>query len=348
MRSKITNQLYSQLEKHDQLPIYVLSGTKSVFLWCYKNYKLYFLYKNKERVFFHCSWSQEKIIENPFYLLQDLFGPQYSFESENFLLYRPEFIDYANWEADKIEKKKEKIAQKSIKSLEKKRSKIESDIKICSKWKDHFIIVQNYYNNELDKVDKYMLEGKSIKLAGSNHYQKRDFLLKKLKGYKRGYEIQLKRLEELNAIKKENINLKIPQSWVTPVLVNHIKRDKIKQFTLDNTIKGIIGTNAYENNLLRKKTPSKEYLWFHINQRTSAHIIVFIKKIEELTQEQINVIGSMLCFYSKETLLEIPLIYAQVKDTSTVSHKTGSVKISHPFYTKAYYLSNWTLQISFY
>jgi len=106
-------------------------------------------------------------------------------------------------------------------------------------------------------------------------------------------------------------------------------------------LKLAVGKTASANDYLRREWAHKDDWWFHIESERSAHLVIKIKNISEITDELYVLIGSIIRDYSQCTFEEIPLVFAQVKNLKGIKGSKGSVTISKPRYRRVAYRKDW-------
>jgi predicted ribosome quality control (RQC) complex YloA/Tae2 family protein len=90
----------------------------------------------------------------------------------------------------------------------------------------------------------------------------------------------------------------------------------MKTYTLGSTIFKV-GQNAQENwdlirNYIRNDSGnSKEFLWFHLDEFPSAHVVI---EIEEPNYEEINYACELVIQHSKHSKFSKKIIYTKIKN----------------------------------
>ena len=107
---------------------------------------------------------------------------------------------------------------------------------------------------------------------------------------------------------------------------------------------GMIGLNASGNDQMRTRA-KKDFYWFHIENYPGAHCILKTDDISQLTAEMFELIASILRDYSKLEILEIPLMFTQVKNIKGIKGTKGEVSVNKAKYLVCPY-RNWKEIIS--
>ena len=262
----------------------------------------------------------------------------------------------------KIFFKGEKLKQKKLKSLLIKKRRIEEDLKKVCKC---FEIEEKLKNNEInvDGLLNFSVLGKNIKFSKEwTSFKKIDLLYQRVKKLKKGARILKERLivccDEIN--KYENIELEKRRTtlsvktlnpiWKTDLSVNKVinlvDNSNFEEYLLDEKHKLAFGKSAKGNDHLRKVFAKKDDFWFHIENYKSSHCIVKIKKISDLKDLYLDVIGSALRDKSSLKIERIPLIFTQVKNLKGVKGKPGSVQFKKEKYRTVSYNKSWKEIIS--
>ncbi|MBF0361437.1 MAG: DUF814 domain-containing protein [Oligoflexia bacterium] len=113
------------------------------------------------------------------------------------------------------------------------------------------------------------------------------------------------------------------------------------EFELRKNLKFSVGKNEKGNDFIRSKWANKDDLWFHIDGYKGAHLIVKVKSIGELSEEELKLVGSVLCEYSKLNITIIPLVFTQVKNIKGVKGHSGKVIVNKQRHIQVEYIKNW-------
>jgi predicted ribosome quality control (RQC) complex YloA/Tae2 family protein len=246
-------------------------------------------------------------------------------------------------------KKREKFLIKKIKN-------IKLDLVACENGK---AIEEKLLSNELDlRQMEIIICGQRFSFLGlKNEWEKKDHIFKKIKKLKRGKQLLAERLIEAEAelAKVENGELKRSTTKEKAIQVLWKKVEKNTKYTSSinqgdfihieiGGINGLIGLNSSGNDTIRGLS-HKEHLWFHIENYPGAHCILKTENISLLSMEQIEMIGSILRDYSKLEIMEIPLLFTQVKNIKGVKGAKGKVIVSKAKHLRCLY-KNWKEIIS--
>lgn len=241
------------------------------------------------------------------------------------------------------------VQKKKVKFLDRKKKNIQGDLVKVQNWHE---IEREILNDEVIFSDhKQVIHGHEIKYeSGMNQWQKRDVIFKKIKKLKKAEEILSERLievtEELAKVSSGAFEFEVTKEkpvvigWQSSQGHKKINPDKfkIKEFKLKN-ISGAMGLDAQSNDHLRNGA-SKEHFWFHIENFTSAHLLLKTDDISHLLIEDYEAIGSLIRDFSSLEITEIPLIYSQLKHIKGAKGVQGKVLIKKPKYLRVKY-RNW-------
>lgn len=245
---------------------------------------------------------------------------------------------------------------KILKKREKKLKNIKRDLE---KLKKHILL-----SKAADRVlemdgNEITLEGVKFKFSKKdNPYQRRDLVFQKAKGFKKALKLQeerfletkieLEKLKERSDQLTKNVLNIISPKWPLkretlaskPTGDSHINQFLYKGWKL------FVGKDARSNDYLRNKIASKEDYWFHIDHQTSGHLICKIPPGKSFDTEDFTVFGSLLRDYSKFEGLDIPIIYAQVKNVKGLKGRAGAVLLKKPKYINVIYNQEWRTKLS--
>jgi predicted ribosome quality control (RQC) complex YloA/Tae2 family protein len=245
---------------------------------------------------------------------------------------------------------------KQIKFLQKKAHKIKEDLLKLGKWKE--------IQNEIQKNDfifpeeiKWTHQGINFKFIKSmTHYQKMNFVFEKIKSWRKAEEKQIQRLNEcLNQIEivKSTETVPIRDVPITPVWDTvkkggsshkkdlHLTGLNTKFFRWQEKISLAIGLDSTGNDYLRKTWASKNDYWFHLENRPGPHCFVKIKNTEDLNQDFVTVVASLLRDMAKLELLQIAMVYTQVKNLRAVKGTPGMVTYKKERHIRIDYNPEW-------
>ena len=228
-----------------------------------------------------------------------------------------------------------KIQKKAHQKLERKKSKILNDLEKNLKW-TKFKETLETPDLDLTQFPNLMVDDITIKFfENQSHYQRLDLVYKKIKKLKKGYEIQLQRLKNVETeeqktkliVRTEAPYAPIPPVWKIGKIKNiSEKKEKpdIDYYLMDNIQIGI-GFSAKGNDQLRILWANPQDLWFHIEGQPSAHLVVKVGSLENLTSKQLELIGSLLKDYSSYKDEKVPMVYSSVKNLKGVKGSPGKV-----------------------
>lgn len=248
-------------------------------------------------------------------------------------------------------KKKEKFAKRKIEN-------IAGDLEKVKK-KDILVKLLNDENWKVPTGYQVKIEG--IKFKFESHlteWGKRDLVYSKIKALKRAEVILSKRLADAkidfeNIVSgKELAKIQLPPT-VSPIW-NNVKKKQITQdeeipiyeYRFSGGVKFAVGTKDSANDYLRSKWAKKEDLWFHIDSYPSAHLIVKVDSLSQLSSEEINIIGSCLVFHSSLALSNPTLVFTQVKNLKGIKGQRGGVTMKKQKYLSISVLSDWKERIA--
>ncbi len=261
------------------------------------------------------------------------------------------------------EEKEKALLNSGPTKREKKRAQrkylnIGKDLEKTKKWRVLQELVSQD-NLDLESRNKIDVGGVIFKFRnGSNYYQRRDVVYKKIKGLKIGEEIQAKRYQQasvdLKKITSDNLPADLGENKlnvIAPVwfrkqkkpseLNNQKNNTDIVEMKLKNEIKMAFGKNIHGNDYLRNVWSKKEDYWFHIDGERSCHGVVKISSMGDLSMDDLVVIGSIIRDISGKDILLIPLIYTQVKNLKGIKGQAGGVLYKKEKYLTVSYENNW-------
>jgi hypothetical protein len=326
---RIKDRLLDYVRKH-------LVGTKLSKITCMKNKMIISFEFRKDGVVkeFHLGWSERHLYFNQ-EGLKDLADFQVPNESAITRSVRSidDYLLSKNFDESKkvVQRKKEKFLFKKI-------EKIKVDIEINKKWRD---IEQKITAGEINMSGiETVVCGEKIKFQGNkNEWQKKDLIYKKIKKLKRGEAILVKRLleseEELQKAKSGIVQFELTKEVaIQPVwpnqkqqsarkLENSTATEKVRRIQI-GSVSGIVGLNSSSNDSIRRGA-NKEHYWFHLENYKSAHCILNTDDISKLGQVEMQAIASMLRDLSHLQIMEIPMLFTQVKNIKGIKGAAGSV-----------------------
>jgi hypothetical protein len=307
----------------------------NTFLFGYKERQLFFGKQSRDEVYL--SWSGETLESSNLLSLSESFGPDKITNTTNINTWSIE--DYLKEEEKKIAG--QPLQRKKEKFLTRKINNISEDLKNAQSWT---LIQDDLKENRLSlDSDELKIHGQKIKLQGlDSFWLKRDMVFKKIKKLKKAEVILSDRLDEsiteFENVKRGEFEFELTKEKVIqPLWVTHQGKSKttnndykVKDFKIKN-LTGIIGLDAASNDWIRGQA-SKEHYWFHIENYSGSHCIVKTDDSTQLTFEVLEAISSMLRDFSRLEILEIPVIYTQLKNIKGVKGTKGEVivkKVKH-------------------
>jgi predicted ribosome quality control (RQC) complex YloA/Tae2 family protein len=227
--------------------------------------------------------------------------------------------------------------KKKIKFLQRKRKNIESDLIRLEKWE--FVenkISEEFSDLKLMENEKFEYEGVKVKFKSNwNEFKRRDEIFKKIKNLKKAKELLRARLLEVTSIlsgkkeseKKNNLKVINPIWNTDKKKVTKVNESEFTVFDFEK-YSVAIGKSALGNDQIRNSWASKEDYWFHIEDATSAHIVIKAKKEFELDESVISHIAYLMKTSTEFSDDWVPLIYTQVKNLRSVKGTKGKVRYS--------------------
>ncbi len=315
--------------------------TDNSFLFGYKDRQLFFAKQSNEEIYL--SWNGETVKGDNILKFVDSFGPDRALSGSSSKVWSIE--DYLKEEQKKISG--QPIQRKKEKFLNRKIDNITKDLEVVQKWN---LLEDDLIGDKIDlNVDELKAYGQKIKLLGiSSPWLKRDLVFKKIKKLKKAEEILTTRLHESQVefenVKKGDFDFEVTKEKVIqPLWITHSKNVKsqsaeynFKNFKLKN-FTGVVGLDALSNDYIRS-VGAKDHYWFHIENYPGAHCILKSDEFSKLSQEDFSAIASMLRDYSKLSILEIPVLYSQLKNVKGVKGLKGEVIIKKLKHLRCLYI----------
>lgn len=358
-----------ELLEHSQNVHYFL------FFWCGR--QLYFIHhyldtKMLEWEIF-CSWSGYHKTKGPLAIkeLQALFyqeNPQFrplppekrrETKEDDFRLSVKQLLEE---EESSFHQKQDK---KELKFLKKKRVKILFDIDKNRVWNELTLFVQRP-GLDLTVMDKMEMKGLLIEFhPDAHHFKRLDLVYQKIKKLKKGEQIQLKRLQQIDAQMSEYEAHPRPlaidrKKIIQPVWWKESSKESGREKRIVGSVDGeeknwiemmlggvkaAVGRNAEGSDYLRSQWASKEDLWLHLDGYTGAHAILKTDLISNISQHQLEILASAMVDYSTLELMVIPLIFTKVKYIKGVKGKSGLVIFTKQRYITVPYIKNWSQEL---
>lgn len=256
-------------------------------------------------------------------------------------------------------KNQKKVFRSKRKFLKRKIEKISNDLLRCQKWPKLYEYAQNSENNFDFNPPSFELLGIKIPLKMRKNEAGQavvaNLIFEKAKKLKKGEAILKKRLEQTrkefdksclpnNDRSEDEIVFKrveLPYLDVTNKGEVSTKQSRDVTYYKLREISIAIGKNTYGNDYLRNKWANKEDIWCHIAERPSAHLIVKVKNLQQLSSLELEAIASALRDQSGQESLEIDIVYSHVKDIKGKKGQAGGVLIKRPRYLRVKYQKNW-------
>lgn len=316
------------------------------FSFGYKDRQLFFIRQCKEEIY--TSWNGETSSGGNIAELVDKFLGKRSL---------PEQTRASSWSLDTYFQDEQKkmsgkpVQKKKEKFLEKKLNNITHDLSDVQKWH----LMEDELLSEDTELEfgehQTVIHGHKVKFSSHlNQWQKRDVVFGKIKKLKKAEEILKNRLletdKELSLVKQGEFEYEVTKEkaiaplWKTTSAGRTSERTdhNVKNFKLKK-LTGTIALDAESNDWLRSQS-SKDHYWFHIENYPGAHCLIKSDDVSLLTGEDLSAIASMLRDYSQLEIMEIPVIYSQLKNVKGLKGAQGKVLIKKPRYLRCNYI-NW-------
>lgn len=309
-------------------------------LFGYKDRQLFFARQSNDQVYL--SWSGETLNATNLLILVDAFGADKINASvdKNWAI-----ADYLKTEEKKING--QPIQRKKEKFLARKITNITEDLETVKNWS---LLQDDLQEGRIDlNTNELKLHGQKIKLQGlASPWSKRDLIFKKIKKLKKAEEILSTRLEdsmvEFENVKKGEFDFEVTKEKVIqPLWITHAKTSKsqnsefnIKNFKIAN-LSGVVGLDALSNDYIRSQA-SKDHYWFHIENYPGSHCIIKTEDFTKLSFQDLGAIASLLRDFSKLEILEIPILYSQIKNVKGLKGTKGEVLVKKPKHLRCLYL----------
>ncbi len=321
----------------------------NAFVFGYKDRQLFFIRQSKEEIY--SSWNGETSEGKTIPVVIDSFLGKRSL-AQSLTTSSWSLEDYLKEEEKKINGKP--LQKKKEKFLSRKVQNISNDLQDVMKWK---MIEEDLLKDKIDMTPvQIILYGHKIKFAaGLNLWQKRDAIFGKIKKLKKAEQILKLRnaeaKEELGRVQTGDFEFEVTKEKViaplwqmAPVFHKKMQGDyNVKYFKIKN-LSGIIALDAESNDWLRNQG-NKEHYWFHIENYPGAHCLVKTDDLALLRGVELSAIASLLRDHSQLDIIEIPVIYSQLKHVKGLKGAKGKVLVKKPKYLRCNY-SSWKEIIS--
>ncbi len=247
------------------------------------------------------------------------------------------------------------------KFFQRKLMRIEQDLKKVKVWRELTQVIQDK-NFNMPSQFKFELCGIKFKATLDwNEFKRKNIIFDKIKKFKKAERILETRLsdcrEEFSAWSGGDRYEDVGKGKIcNPVWhVSSKKQQKLEvnndniqiyEYELEAGIKFAVGKTSQSNDFLRIKWAKKEDYWFHIDGMKSAHLIVKVDSLSQLTPEIMNILGSAMKELSSVDIEIIPLVYTQVKNLKGVKGRPGAVTMKKQKYLSVLYKKEWKEIIS--
>jgi predicted ribosome quality control (RQC) complex YloA/Tae2 family protein len=119
------------------------------------------------------------------------------------------------------------------------------------------------------------------------------------------------------------------------VVKNH--STNTKNISIKN-LSGVIGLNSEGNDAIRNEG-NKNHYWFHLESYSGSHCIIKTEDIGQLSFGELSAIASMLRDMSHLEILEIPMLYTQLKYVKGIKGSAGKVIVNKSKHLRCHYIS---------
>ncbi len=255
-----------------------------------------------------------------------------------------------------------KDAKKKLKKIKTKIERIKKDYKrACLAFE-----IEKYMQNiEVEELDKEIFIYKDFKIKLPHHlnfYQKRDLIFLKSKRLKKASILLEQRLKQaVNEMKStedssplslsiENLKV-ISPVWEKGKVIQNSKQKNEDSFWELKTSSGMsvaCGKNSKGNDHIRSQWANKSDYWFHLDGMPSSHLILKLASNQSLDFDLFSALGSALRDQGGHDILEIPLIYTQVKNLKGVKGTPGKVIFKKEKHIVVSYIEHWKEYLSSY
>ncbi|MFZ8999780.1 MAG: hypothetical protein ACO20H_00625 [Bacteriovoracaceae bacterium] len=195
-----------------------------------------------------------------------------------------------------------------------------------------------------------------------NYYQKRDLIFSKCKRLKKASNLLKQRLDQAqremkNIEESSPINLSIDSIktispvWEKAKIIGPSKQNNEDNFWEIKVSSGMslaCGKNSKGNDYIRSQWAKKTDYWFHLDGMPSSHLILKLAPQQNLDFELFSAIGSALRDQGGLNILEIPLVYTQVKNLKGVKGAAGKVLYKKEKHIVVPYIEDWKEYLSTY
>lgn len=309
-------------------------------LFGYKDRQLFFARQSKEEIYL--SWSGETLLNQNLLSLVDQFGADKLSAGQTGR--ESSVADYLKEEEKKIsgqpvQKKKEKFLAKKIQN-------ISDDLVSVKNW---HVLQEDLQEDRLDlQGNELKMHGQKIKFTGLvSPWAKRDLVFKKIKKLKKAEAILSTRLveseQEYANVKKGEFDFEVTKEKVIqPLWITHGKAIKsqtsdynVRHFKIGN-LSGVIGLDASSNDYIRAQS-SKDHFWFHLENYPGAHCIIKTDDFTKISFDDLTAIASMIRDFSKLSIMDIPILFSQLKNVKGLKGTKGEVIIKKPKHLRCVY-----------
>ncbi|NOT79459.1 MAG: hypothetical protein HOP07_10750 [Bacteriovoracaceae bacterium] len=311
------------------------------FSFGYKNHQLYFINQKQEEIY--TSWNNEVTQRNSLVKIIDNFLGESSLSDKSI---KSQFLLSDYFKNEEKKKSGAPVQAKKEKFLKKKIGNIKNDLNDVVKWKnlEHDLLTGVEMNIPDKEAIFYNIK---IKFPSNiNEWQKRDALFNKVKKLKKAENILTQRLAEteleLENVMAGKISVEATKEHAVALLWQSqktaLKKNSDRKTLLFSIgqINGIIGLDAQSNDLIRSEA-AKDHYWFHVENYTGSHCVIKTDDISKIKPLEFEALASLLRDYSKLDILEIPVIYSQVKHVKGLKGTAGKVLVKKPKYLRCQY-----------
>ena len=235
---------------------------------------------------------------------------------------------------------------------------IERDFAKVKKWRIlKEVIEQPEY--KLSKEYKFSLEGIPFKIdVNFNEFKRRDIIYKKIKAFRKAEVILEDRLSKTKEELKKWISgdvfvVKGLGKTVEPVwrsskedVNSQVISVNRKVYRISTGVEIAIGLDSSSNDWLRKNWGKKDDFWFHIDGEKGSHLFLRNTAGVAMDSKLLELIGSVLAFYSQYEGQQVPMVYTQVKNLKAVKGASGKVTFKKEKRIDVYIDKKWKERIS--
>lgn len=332
---------------------YSRAGVMNYFSLFYKGRQLYFAHAENvgnDRFKLFASWAklEQKEIELPENhitgVLENLFsqvGAHYELEEQADVGQEDETShDQVTQYFESLKHSSLLLDNKRKKFLKRKIKNIESDLERVKNWSELKRTIEAPYFVFGEEYRQTICGIKFTFPSELNHFKRMGIVYDKIKGLKRGEQILTQRITESRQellrgqtqMAEESYHL--PERISSPVwgsseeVSSSAVTNKDGAGVVEYSWRGIrwaVGTSSQGNDYLRSRWANKEDLWFHLDGETSPHLIIKRSDLQDIREDFLGIIASIIRDSARLEIDPIPLIYTQVKNLKGIKGKAGAV-----------------------